>query len=268
MAKTKKTQPRIAFTGQKGGPGKSSIAMNIIAGLSVLGYKVLVIDTDEHQATIRDACARRDDANISTVCIRTENLLKELAKPQLTEGYDIVIIDGEGHMHEASRAAIEVSTYFVIPMQPSQYDMDSYAKYVASVIKPVAMYRELSGGVVLNRTKKGASSRDTRDALEEHLLPLFDAEIPDSESFKDAAGLGLCVTEFRPRIKASRMFFDFLVELCDAADVSTKKVGYAEFSRRANLKRKAIKERSDAEAKKGQHTRSNSLRVQQEGVTH
>ena len=257
--RTNKAPKIISFTGQKGGVGKSTIAVNVAAGLSILGYKVLIIDTDEHQASIRDAFALRDDSNISTVCIQTRSLLKELKKPQLTAGSEVVIVDGEGHMHEKSRAAIEVSDYFVVPIQPSQFDINSYARYIASVIEPVSMYRELEGGVVLSRTKNGASSRHTREALGDYILPIFDIDISESESFREAAGLGLCVSELRPKIKASRTFFKFLIELCDAVEISTKKVTFDEFSKRACLRSKAKnKGRNYASKEKNNSTKTES----------
>ena len=257
--------PIIAYTAQKGGVGKSTLAMNTAAAFSILGYRVLVVDTDEHQASIRDACSQRDDSNITAICIQTKSLVKELSKPQLKEGVDIIIIDGEGSMHAASRAAIEICDYFVVPLQPSQFDLNSYARYISSVIEPVAAYRELEGGVVLNRTGSNASTRATREALSEYVLPIFDGDIMESDSFREAGGIGLCITEYRPKIKVSKVFFNFFVELCDAVGIKLKRMSFEEFKKRSLLKRTKSKEKSHAakEENIGTKTSTSELRTWQ-----
>lgn len=263
--KKKKKVPIVGFTSQKGGVGKSSIAMNFAAALSILGYRVLIVDTDEHQASIRDACSLREDSNITAICIQTRSLVAELSKSHLKDGCDVIVIDGEGAMHEASRVALEVCDYFVIPVQPSQFDLNSYARYIASVVEPVAMYKELEGGVVLSRTRNNATTRATKEALAEQLLPIFDVDIVESESFREAAGLGLCITELRPKIKASRTFFEFFKELCDAAGISMKKVTFAEFVRRSILRRSSKKGKNHAHKEKniGTKAKTSELRTWQ-----
>ncbi|MEW6737484.1 MAG: ParA family protein, partial [Acidobacteriota bacterium] len=70
---------KIAVSISKGGTGKSTTAANLAAGLSLEGFKVLLIDTDT-QGQIANMLGRQPDYGLAEVIIGEINLEKAIVK--------------------------------------------------------------------------------------------------------------------------------------------------------------------------------------------
>jgi chromosome partitioning protein len=232
----------IAVVAPKGGTGKSTVTVQLAIQYALFDLKVLVVNSDTYQDSSGDALSNRDDSNITCITIPTKNLLRELKKPELTNNYDVILIDGEASMHEYSRAAIDVCHYFIIPLKPSQFDINSYARYMGSVIEPILSYKDLKGGVFINEYEKKSSSKETLEVLKNFSVPVFENYILRSELIRKASGLGLGIAEYRPNISIIKNFFLFSAELNIAADIKIEKFSVFELKKRSINRKNKIKE--------------------------
>jgi len=121
----------IAVLNQKGGVGKTTLAVHIAAGLALRGHKVLLVDADP-QGSARDWAAARVNALLFPVVgLDRPTLHRDL--PQLAKDYEHVVIDGPPRVTDLTRSAMLAAELVVIPVQPSPYDVWACADVVAII---------------------------------------------------------------------------------------------------------------------------------------
>jgi chromosome partitioning protein len=167
----------IVVGNEKGGSGKSTVAMHVAVGLLRLGYKVGTIDLDSHQATFTNYMKNRwrylaetkgdipnpehvhiDRADGQTVSEnreqerwRVETVVQELA-----EKNDFIVIDTPGSDRYMSLIGHSLADTLVTPINDSFVDLDLLAKidpYTHLMVKP-SVYTEMVRDLKLQREKK------------------------------------------------------------------------------------------------------------------
>ncbi len=111
----------ISFVTQKGGSGKTTLAINCSVVAARRNKKVLIIDMDR-QGTAESWYQDRDSENPHLIKIEAAELEKaiDLAREQK---FDFVIIDTPGRDEPAQASAIRLADFCVIPCRPSPADM-------------------------------------------------------------------------------------------------------------------------------------------------
>lgn len=184
----------IGVLNQKGGVGKTTLAVNIAAALARTGKRVLLIDADPQGSALDWAAAREGDPLFAVVGLPKPSIHKELA--MVGEGYDVVVIDGPPRVTDLARSAIMASDIVLIPVQPSPYDIWA-ADEVVKLIQEASVFKEnLKSVFVINRKiANTAIGRDVREALEAYDLPTLDASIVQRVAFAEAAAVGKAIYE-------------------------------------------------------------------------
>ena len=184
----------IGVLNQKGGVGKTTLAVNIAAALARTGKRVLLIDADPQGSALDWAAAREGDPLFAVVGLPKPSIHKELAL--VGEGYDVVGIDGPPRVTDLARSAIMASDIVLIPVQPSPYDIWA-ADEVVKLIQEASVFKEnLKSVFVINRKiANTAIGRDVREALEAYDLPTLEASIVQRVAFAEAAAVGKAIYE-------------------------------------------------------------------------
>lgn len=184
----------IGVLNQKGGVGKTTLAVNIAAALARTGQRVLLIDADPQGSALDWAAAREGDPLFAVVGLPKPSIHKELAL--VGEGYDVVVIDGPPRVTDLARSAIMASDIVLIPVQPSPYDIWA-ADEVVKLIQEASVFKEnLKSVFVINRKiANTAIGRDVREALEAYDLPTLEASIVQRVAFAEAAAVGKAIYE-------------------------------------------------------------------------
>ena len=193
----------IGVLNQKGGVGKTTLAVNIAATLSVRGRRVLLVDADPQGSSLAWSSARERDPLFPVVGMAKPTLHRDL--PEVAKDYDVVVIDGAPRVNELGRSAILASDTILIPVQPSPYDVWAAADTV-QLIREAQIYREgLTAAFVINRKiVNTAIGRDVGSALEHFELPVLSAHLCQRVLYAESAGQGLCVAEVAPQSEAAR----------------------------------------------------------------
>ena len=218
---------KIGILNQKGGAGKTTIALHLAHALALRGDRVMLVDADP-QGSSRDwATARETDAPFSVIGLDRPIIHKEITK--LSGGYDYVIIDGAPRVSDLTRSAILASNLVLIPIQPSPLDIWA-AHSVVELIQEAQMYKpDLKARFIINRKiVNTAIASDAVEVLKGYPYPVLEKAISQRIAFAESLNIGSTVLETAPKsiaaleIKTVAEEILHLLEDCHATEETIK----------------------------------------------
>ena len=206
----------IGVLQQKGGVGKTTLALNLAAAYAKDGLRVLLVDADPQGSALAWSSVREKEPLFAVVGMAKPTLHKEL--PPLAANYDIVVIDGAPRVNELARSAILASDYVLVPVQPSPFDVWSCADIVNLISEAQQFRQEIRAGFVINRKiANTAISREVLKAFESFPIPVLGHSVTQRVAFAESAAQGLTVVESAPSSQAAWEIYD-LAEILKSAN--------------------------------------------------
>ncbi len=209
--------PTIAVISQKGGAGKTTLAIHLAAAAQEAGRVALIVDTDP-QATASQWASWRQDAPPEVIDSPPPRLAAKVAQA-LGQGADLIVIDTPPHADSAARAAVEVADLVLIPCRPSAFDLaaiQTTAKLVQLLRKP-AFVVFTAGSPNAPRVYAEAG-----ELVESYGTPACPIVLPDRAAYRHASAEGRTVIEAEPLGKAAKDIRDFYAWTCRQIDASIK----------------------------------------------
>lgn len=186
----------ISIAGQKGGAGKSTIAICLAAEWHSQGHRVLLVDADPQGTAITWAeVASEQGREVPTVIAMGDNLRQQL--PQAAEGFDIVVIDCPGRKSSKRQlGAMVLADIILLPCGPSTPDVWALAESVELVNEVRELRPEVQAAVVLNRRTATTEGRTAREVLSGVGLPVLAAALGHRVAYSEALAAGAGVTGY------------------------------------------------------------------------
>ena len=187
----------IAIASQKGGAGKSTLAVNLALLADRKGAPALLIDTDP-QASLTYWRGLRDLRTPILVPCRPKELPEVLDSAE-RDGIEWAFIDGPPHNRDDVAALMRVADLVVIPTRPAAFDLHA-------VSATIEMARDLNRPflVVLNAVppKRGIAEApvvtEARRIIESLDAPVWRGAISYRAPYAHAIASGQSVTEYDP----------------------------------------------------------------------
>lgn len=195
----------IALTGQKGGAGKSTVAVSLASECLERGLRVLLVDADT-QGTVRTwgAVANEGGRAAPTVVSMGADLHRPGQLPKLAPAFDVVVIDCPPRHAETQRAALMVADLAILPSGPSAHDAWAMSESVDLVTAAQKLRPELRAALLVTRkvpgTVIGAASRE---ALAETGVPILKTELGFRIAYQEAPAAGQGVAQYAPKSEAA-----------------------------------------------------------------
>ena len=198
----------VLVGGEKGGVGKTTLAVNLAAMRSRAGHDVLLIDADKQASANLWAGIRQEETRDAPVhCVQKKG--KGLAADirDLATRYEDVVIDAGGQDSVELRAAMTIAELALFPIQPSLFDAATLETLAELVAQAQTFNTELVAAVVINRASTNPRVKEADEAkeliAEYHDLHLLNVLVRDRIIFRKATRNGLCVSEFQNHDQAA-----------------------------------------------------------------
>jgi len=193
----------ILIGGEKGGTGKTTLAVNLAALRALHGRDVLLIDTDI-QASASYWAQIRDEAAVTprVACIQKFGKGLQTEVRDLATRYQDLIIDAGGRDSVELRSALVVAERAFVPIQPSQFDIWTLGRMDDLVKTAQGFNPDLRATVVISRASTHPSVSEVAEArgllADFAHLRLSPAVIRDRIAYRKAARNGMSVAEQKP----------------------------------------------------------------------
>lgn len=188
----------VAILSQKGGAGKTTLAVHLAVAAERASKSVALIDLDPQGSASGWKDSRTDKTPVVT-SIGVGRLAHTCALAAKT-GAKLTIIDSAPHSGDAAVAAAEVADLILTPCRPGILDLraiETTAKIVKFTGRP--------GYVVLNHAPPRAPRliEDAMEAVKQHQLPIAPVVIHQRSAFAHALTVGQTAQEYEPDGKAA-----------------------------------------------------------------
>ncbi len=210
----------LAVVNQKGGVGKTTLAVHLAAWHLDRGRRVAFIDADGQSSSSRWIRGAR--WNVTLHAETAADSILELAAA-LEPAHDVVIADGPASLAESTRALLLIADYVLIPCGVTVPELESTAETVRMLVNA----RRVRGGskppahLVLTRVRSDRFllTRDALQAIHSLGLPVCETVLRLREATADAAGQRTAVWKMGPRGKRAA---DETLELLQEIDAHAR----------------------------------------------
>ncbi len=199
----------VVFGAEKGGVGKTSLALNFTVLASDAGVDVVLLDTDRQKTASNWLALRTEDEALSSVSVLSNSAdpLHEIAS--LSRRYQLVVVDIGAQNYRALVECAVLADMYIVPSSTSALDLDTTEDlfHLLRKVRPRQRAKNVSTVVALSKVPSHPASREvhrTRERLAEQEIDVLQAALPLRSAWRSMANTGRALHELRGRDQDER----------------------------------------------------------------
>jgi chromosome partitioning protein len=187
----------LAFLSQKGGSGKTTLAVHTAVAAEEDGERPVIVDTDPQKSATSWADARVADT--PPVAPVAASMLADVMKAARDDAMTLCIIDTAPHAAPDAARVASFADLIVIPCRPTAFDLAA----AGSAVEIVKAAKTKAVFVLSACPARAPEIAETRTVLEGYGIPVAPVVISERRAFARAVASGRAVTEFDGEGKAA-----------------------------------------------------------------
>ncbi|MGH1480864.1 MAG: ParA family partition ATPase [Geminicoccales bacterium] len=192
----------IAVSQQKGGVGKTTLAIQLAMAWRKSGKRVAMLDVDPQGSLCTWYGMRTDlhgeDEGLTVKSLSGWRLGNELSAAKWSADY--ILIDTPPHAETDAKTAIRLANLVILPIQPTMLDL-----FATKPTLDLADVEKTKALLVLNRVPaRGLLADAVKAAIKANKWPLAKAQLGNRQAFAASIGEGRGVAETAPRTMAGK----------------------------------------------------------------
>jgi chromosome partitioning protein len=183
----------LVILAQKGGSGKTTVAVHMAVCATQRKLKTAIIDIDPQRSAFQWNASRPEGMKLDAVAATADQLAGLLQRAK-AGGIDLAIIDTAPHSNDAAALAARLADYVLIPCRPARFDLDAIAATVEITKAAGTPY-----AVVINAAPRGKLAEEARAALTAKGINVIDTVLYQRAAYSHAVIDGRSVHEYEPK---------------------------------------------------------------------
>jgi chromosome partitioning protein len=212
----------IAIISQKGGAGKTTLAINLAGAGESMGLRTIVVDLDP-QASAKDWHDHRQKEAPIVISAHASRLNDVLATAKKHKA-DLCIIDTAPHSESSALTAAKAADLILIPCRPAILDL----RAISSSVDLVQIAKRPALIVLNSIPPRGGLADQAEDAIASYGLPVAKTRISQRAALVHSLTAAQTVQEYEPDGIAAKEIQNLCLIACKQAGMITRNKAFKE----------------------------------------
>lgn len=207
----------LAVVSQKGGAGKTTLAIHLAVAAHRAGYSTAIFDMDP-QGTAEAWAQWRGEEEPAVIAAKASTLPRMLEKARAA-GADIVVIDTPPLAEAEAREAARMADLVLIPCRPRAFDL-----HAIRTTADLARFAGKPAFAVFNAAPARAPTlyAEAKGVVEQIGLKVAPVMVADRAAFHHSTGGGKAAQEIEPDSKAAEEISKLWEWLCEQVNMPSR----------------------------------------------
>ena len=208
----------VAILSQKGGAGKTTIALHLAVASSIAGRNTALIDLDPQASAAKWSDRRKTELPV-VLSAHASRLQQEMKRVGDTNG-EVLVIDTAPHSDSAALEVAKIADLVLIPCRPAILDMEAISNTLDLVRATKSKVF-----VVLNAvSSQGNDADEAAEAIAALDVPICPVRLVNRVAYSRSLITGQTASEYEPEGKAAQEVEQLHMFMCAQLNLSTNGV--------------------------------------------
>jgi chromosome partitioning protein len=175
----------IAVAHQKGGVGKSTLALNLVSFYNRNGAKCAIVDADAQGSITNLISSFGANGSYGSISLIARNSFQNFTDLTKITDYEILLIDTPPYLSSNLQEIFSIADYVLVPTKPAVFDMFAIEGTIELIEDAKKSKTSLRTGVVINMSTIGSKHvEEIRTYLKNKGINVLNSEVARRVEFE------------------------------------------------------------------------------------